>query len=954
VRELQQDVVSRGGVVLIGNCYEETQTIPYYPFRDAFKQYFEVNKEEAVSIFKKLPGYSQWELKQIIPSLSIGSSRLGGTSLLPKFERSPDKYRLYESFRLFFENVSARFGLFIVEDLHWSDEASLDLLHYLSRNFRETLPKAGHNPKLLLGTYRTEEAESNQGIGKLTSVLNKENLTEEIKLLPLPRDEVSTLLNQLTSGVEHSKQFQDDLFGKTEGNPFFVEELLRSLYVEGKSDHVGAIHELPLRKIPQSIQTILKRRVDSLSPEMKEVLTCCSLVGEEFDFEVLRRVLKKSDEEILDAVEGGVREHFVREFALPESRTVGRVSRLSERYRFIHSLMSDVLYSGIGKVKRRILHGKVGEALEEVYIGKLEVLNGQLSYHFERGEKWEKAVNYALKSAKHAKEVYANQEAIRMYEKAREILPRLKIGSESGQDEDGSIAEGLGDVYQVTGEYEKALKEYDLMMKVTKRIRDEKNEGKALRKIGSIYDYQGNFDKSMKYGKKSYEIHQKTGDKKGLAESLNHIAIVHWNHGDFEESLKCLEESLTIFREIGDNFNVSNIINNIGVIHWNRGEYRNALKCHKDALKIRIKIGNKIAVAKDLNNIGIVHSSLGNYSEALKCYEESLTITRDVGDKRTVTLNLNSIGVDHWNHGDYREALQCFEESLTFQREIGEKKAMALSLTNIGVIHLNCGDHRKAKKCIEESLTITKEIGDKKGVALSLSKMGILHQHLFDLEKALKYHNESLDLMEKLGIKVINVNLLKAIGTTYYLSGNNEKALQNLNQALEIVVKSGLIENEQGVLSILSEIWLSKGDYAQSSKYCERLLRIARKKELKGYLAIGRKIKGEILTAVAVARIRQASSSSSKKAKELKAAEKELKEALKIAEKIGAKPQLWQIHASLGKVYTVSDGKGSKKKSSEQFAKAKEIIQDIASTIDNEKLKKTFLNAKPVKAVISM
>jgi tetratricopeptide (TPR) repeat protein len=1017
VREVQRDVVSQGGTVLIGNCYEETQSIPYYPFRDALKQFFEINKEEAISIFIKLPDYSQWELAQILPGLRELKS--------PEFERSSDKYRLFESFRLFFENIGERLEsnkhtepksgrpsyaqratagrhmgpnrvhlplLLIIEDLHWSDEASLDLLHYLSRNFRETSPMAGHNPILLLGTYRTEDAEPSRGVGKLTSLLQKENLSEEIKLQPLPRDEVSTLLKQLTPGLEQSKQFQVDLYKRTEGNPFFVEELMKYFSRTSVSlVDTGFSKEDLETGIPTSIQGILQRRANSLSPEMKEVLTCGALIGEEFDFEVIRRVLNRTDEEILDAVEGGVQEHFVRE----------SYERGEEGYRFNHSLMSDVLYTGIGKTKRRIWHGKVGEALEEVYAGRLEVLNGQLSYHFEMGEKWEKAVDYALKSANHAKDVYANQEAIRMYEKAREILPRLKVGQTilSVIKTEIAIAEGLGDVYELTCDYEKALQEYRMMEEFARSKGDEKKEGEAISKRAGVYEHQGNYDEALVFEERSYEILRKTDDQNKLAWSLDNVGMIHWRRGNYIKAMKCHEEALKIAREIGNKKFVPKILNSIGIVHEERGNNREAmkyyeealkgvreigdkkrermvlnnignvnltrgdtikaLKCFEGALKINSEIGDRRSAAINLFNIGNVYNTRGEIIEALKYYEESVTIFSEIGDKYYVENNLNNIGVHYWKLGDYRDALKIFENSLAILKKIGSKKTLALSLNNIGVIHFNLGDYGKALNYLKESYRIQKKIDYKMGTAWNLFDLGTLHQFLFNLDQAMQYHKECITLMKEIEANNEMVNVLTEIGTNYFLLGENEESLQYLNEALGIVLEIGSAD-EPCVLETLSEVWLSKGDFKKSSNYCKRLLKLAEKDGLKGYLVRGRKIKGEILLAEVVSsqfsvvrqkKIKTSANSASLRLK-LKRAEKELKEALKIAEEIGAKPQLWQIHASLGKIYSATGARGSNNKAKEQFTKSKVIIQKIASTIGDEKLKKTFLNSKQVRSIL--
>jgi tetratricopeptide (TPR) repeat protein len=1052
LRELGQVIRKRGGTVLLGGCHEETRSIPYYPFREAFKLLFEkVGVEKIKPLLENLPEYSRKELDSILPELKETKPT--------EMERAQDPYRLFEAVRLFLQSLSDKSKiplLCIAENLHYSDEASLDLLQYLARNLKggqSGLPAGQTGMSILLcGTYRTEEVDPSRGIARLKASLQSERLLEEIKLQPLSLDGVSSMIHIHYPEVEISLDFQTFLFEKTEGNPLFVEEVLRSLDIE-KIKKGGSLSSQ--WEVPQSIHAVIQNRVELIPPESKEILTCAAILGEVFEFEVLRRVLNRSDEEILEAVEVGIRSHIVRESALPDSGE-GREEG-EEQYRFMNALITDVLYSGIGKTRRRLWHGKAGEVLEEIYGGRLEELNGRLVYHFERGEKWEGALDYALKGAKKAKEDYANQEAIHLYEKAREMLIRLSqsttqvANSTVGEEEEYAIAEGKGDVYKIIGNYEKAQEEYQLMEESARRQEDKKIEGKALDKRGDVYLQQGDFDDAMIYAERSYETYRKTDDKKGLAGSLGNIGVVHARRGDYEEALKCLEESLTVRREIGDKRDVAENLGHIGVVHGNRGNYGEALKRFEESLTIRRESRDKIGEAVSLKNIGLVHWSRGNYEEALNCYEKSLKIQREIGDKKGEALSLNSIGnvklyqgehgealewydktlaiqreigdkwgialtlqsigVVHWNRGeyedelkcdeeslmirreigdksgigmslnnigdvyrirgDYDEALKCFDESLTIRREIGDKRYSAMTLRNTGEVHLNRGDYGKALQCLEESLEIQKETRSKKDLAQILTSMGTMHRSFYDTEKALDCHQESLTLVEEIGAKDEKARILTAIGTDYYHSGDEDKALQYLNEALDIALELELKGSDPVVwiLETLSEIWLSKGDSNKARAFCERLLKISEKEGLKENLVRGRKIRGEILLKEVESSgpstgSGQSSGSGSvadrvedpiRVATTLKEAETELLEAKKIAEEIGASPLLWQIYASLGKVYSALEGlddniNGSK--ATENFSKAKEIVQDIASKIGDEKLKNTFLNAKSVRSIL--
>lgn len=1027
MKELRQFLERRGGTALVGGCHEETRAIHYYPFREAFKHFFEEKGNEGFSIFEKLPKYSHTELSRILPGL---------TEMQPsELDRAPDRFRLFEAVRLLLKSLSARSKsplLFIVEDLQWSDEASLDLLHYLARNLTDATV-------LLCGTYRTEEAvgEKVSRLLRFKGSLQREGLSEEITLGPLLPEGVSAMAHLLYPGTKIPQDFVDFLYQKTGGNPFFVEELLKYLSEESIGEAVPKI-----REVPQSIHAVLQRRLDTLAPETKEILTCGALVGDEFEFEVLQKVQDRPRSKVLDAIEMGVKAHVV-----SESFEAGE-----ERYRFVNSLMADVLYSGIGKARRRLWHGQVGEALEELYAGRLKQLNGRLTYHFERGERWEKALQSALRSAKQAKEDYANHEAIRLYRKAREILPSL---DREPKEEMTLIAEGLGEVLQITGDYGEALEEYGLLENLARERGDEKKEGEALAGMARVFNRQGNYDEMMTYAERSHGIHKRIGDQKGVAESLHSIGNAHWNTRDYGKALKCYEQSLKIRREIGDKPGEASSLHNIGNVHWGRGNYDEALKCYEESLNIRRTIGNKWGVGSSLSsignvladrgdyenalkclkeslktrreigdrrgtasslvNMGTVHVDRGEHRKALNCYEESLKIQMEIGDKRDAALSLLNIGIVHWNHGDYQEALRCYEESLKIQREVGDKQGVALSLHNIGLIHANRRDYRDASKCYEDALHIQREIGDKRGVAQTLHsigvvywnrgdyeealkcheeslkikremgdrrgaaaslnsignvyanrgeygealkcyeesltiqseigdkcgeafgllEMGTLHQGLYDIEKAMEYHQESLSLMEEMGMKAEKTTVLASIGIDCHISGKHKKALQHLNEGLGLVSELGVKEAEPEILAALSEVHLSKGNSLKAQGFCEQLLKISEKEGLKRHLGRAKKIKGEILLAEAVS---------------LKEAEKELKDAQRIARKIGAFPLLWQIHASLGELY---QEKGDKKKASEQFKKTRKIIKDISSKIGNEKLKNTFLNSEPVRTLLT-
>jgi tetratricopeptide (TPR) repeat protein len=662
----------------------------------------------------------------------------------------------------------------------------------------------------LCGAYRSEEADPVRGIGHLIGSLQREDLLEEIHLNPLSSRGVSAMLRQLVPGREISQGFDEFIYQNTDGNPYFVEEYLRYLNEENlirgvrKKDQISiSVKAGSELKVPQSIHSLIQRRIEPLSQGMKETLSCAALLGKEFEFDVLQRVLERPQMEILEAMEEGIRSNVVRESLM------GR-----DRYRFAHALMADALYSSLGKLRRRLWHGRAGDVLEEFYGSRrVSQYAPTLVHHFEKGGNWDKALDYALKGAMKARKDYAYEEAIRLYEKAREIYPRVPNTASSTSKSEGrgntktAIAEGLGDLYQIAGDFHKTLK------------------------------------------------------------------------------------------------------------------------------------GNQEVTG-----------------EALEYYEESLRIRREINDKGGEASILNSIGRLHWNHGDYGKALADLEASLALRREIG----------------------------------------DRWGTALGLMELGTQRRLLHDHRMALEYHMESLTLMEEMGARIETVRILTETGWDYHYSGDDEKALHYLNESLRKVKEWGLKRVEPEVLIALSEVCLSRGLLEDAQNHCDRMLEMKERIGLKENLARGKRMKGEILLTVAVARIGQASSSSrkdrspnragssSKKenqeaessssggvatnvddpvrvAKTLEEAEKELKEALEIAREMGSMHLMWEIHASLGKLYKNINALPAGRrgfsdfgtKAEEELSKAKEIIQEIASTIIDEEMKNNFLNEVRVRKIFS-
>ncbi len=927
VTDLGHDLETRGGTVLLGRCREDTSAIAYYPLREAFSRFLEVRKEEGLAAFENLPDYSKWELSRIVPELRETQP--------PEFEPAKDHFRLFEAFRLFLQNLATRSKgalLVILEDLHLSGEATLDLLHYLARNLRE-------GSVLLCATYRTEEA--GESLQRFTASLNKEKLSEALALRPLSSRDVSAMVDLLYRGGEATDELRDVVYKRTEGNPFFVEELTKLVPEEEFAEGPGKTKE-----IPKSIQAVLKRRVGSLDLGVREILSCAAVVGEEFEFEVLRGALDRPEMEVMEAVEVGARSHIVRE------STRGA----EERYRFIHALMADVLYSGIGKARRKLWHERVGETLEDVYAGRLAQLNGQLTYHFELGENWEKACTYALTSAKQAEEAYTNQEAIRLYEKAREILPRL---TRNVDDESIAIAKGLGDVHKTAGDYERAIQEYRLMGEQARKGGDRKRTGEALTGIGELHRRRGSYDEALRHLEESLAAAKEMGDKEGTARSLNQTGVVYQMKGVCDEALTYHREALTISEEIGDRKGTADSLQHIGTAYGMKGSLDEALRYFGKALTITKEIADKSGMAHSLNNMGVIYDMKGSYGEALKYHEEALALWREMGNKSAVALSLHNLGIVYPRKGSYEQALGYLEEALAIRREMGGESFMHTSLWNIGAVHVARGSYDEASRYLEEALgaargrgtemalalqliaavhqsrgsydkalrycedaLATCETGRKRGRAWALLAKGGLSRELGLLREARNLHERALSLAKEIGDREAENVASTELGADMLRFNRAGRALSRINEALASATDTKNIEAQIQALQRFGETHMARGNPDEAGKVIDRLVSTAEKTDSERWRGQAYVLKARFLSPSDQA---------------LPYAEK----ALKLSQKMGTPEQLWRCYQVFGRVHRQ---KGDSAKAREHYRKAKEIVESIASRISDPKIREAYVN----------
>src|SRR2546428_3355344 len=414
VAEGKTYALAQGFRLLHGNCFPGDVSCPYAPLLDLLRSHFA--SQSRTEIATELKPFAR-EFAQLIPALV---PPLPGSAPMPPLtplEPEQEKRRLFEALTRWFTGLATKQpALLIVEDLHWSDETSLDFLHYLAR-------RCAAYPLLVLLTYRSDEV--HPSLSHFLAHLDRERLAQEFALAPLTRSEVSAMLHAIfalrrsvfTMPPLAQGDLLDAMYALTEGNPFFIEELLKSLmeagdifYEQGgwKRKELGELH------IPRSVQDAVELRTGRLSEGARQVLHLAAVAGRHFDFALLQALTQHDEAQLLPLI----KELIAAQLVVEES---------AEQFAFRHALTRQAVYGQLLVRERKALHRTIAETFERLYASTLEAHLADLASHFSEAEAWEQALEYGRRAGEQAQALYAPQAAALHFTRALDAASHLSL-----------------------------------------------------------------------------------------------------------------------------------------------------------------------------------------------------------------------------------------------------------------------------------------------------------------------------------------------------------------------------------------------------------------------------------------------------------------------------------------------------------------------------------------------
>lgn len=605
-----------------------------------------------------------------------------------------------------------------IEDTHNIDEDSLKLIEVLTRNIKEY-------PIVLLCSSRFNDDGS-----KPVLIADDEVSLEEISLKNFSENDVAEYI-KATLGEQPDSKTLAFINSRSQGNPFYIEQFcmyLKEKHLIELKNGKYVLKDITM-EVPSSINAILMSRIDRLSNEVKETAQVASVLGREFDVDILLNLI-----EFLNSMVS--KDDFNELVYYGKSEKLwASVSEI--KYIFQHALLHETIYEMQLKQRLKVLHASAGKIMEDVCKHD-ESKYIETAYHYEKSESYDNAKKYYYKAGEYLKKNYRNTEAVRIYQKL------IKYSDEETE---------LMELY------------YD---------------------IAQIYNILSSWDTAITYINKSVDIAKKLGneDKEAHLKYL-HSSILK-DRGDFNDAQKLIDEVRKIAEDIYNNELISDSHNIQGSINFLKGDLDVALEEYSKALHIREEINNKMYIADTLGNMGNVYMYKGDLNKAVEYQEDAVKYRKEIDDKIGLIDNLNSIGVVYQFKGDMKTSIKYFEEALELAEKLGRKNMIAMLMNSLGVSYFSSKRFTDAHKYYQVGLDINKDIGDKRGTVHNLEGLGNVFKFNGEYEKALSYYDKALDTAEKIDYQYGTSNLLIGIGNVYYELEDYTEAVKCYNKSIKV------------------------------------------------------------------------------------------------------------------------------------------------------------------------
>ncbi|GER82317.1 transcriptional activator [Thermogemmatispora aurantia] len=694
--ELSREALQRRWTVIWSRVYEQESAIPYRlwiePLRSITAQDIWLTQEiqQHPALYAPL-GAILPELYEILP---------------PPFPLPPEQeqQRLKEALQELFMRVSRQVPLLLVlDDLHWADASSCELLGYLVRRL------AGY-PVLFIGTCRDSDLAANTVLQTLIAHLQREHGVITLDLPPLTDEQIAQIVSHMPPAAQRFIQ------SHAAGNPFFAEELARSIEMQLLSPTESSI-QAGLQRLPETITAVLDMRLNRLSRHCRRLLNDAAILGGSFEFDALC-ALEAADpqpfneERVLDlldeALQAGV---------LSETSSGSHIS-----YHFWHPLLASHLYESMSGMKRVLLHRRAAETLRQLYAGHEEKGAAMITYHLVAGGgPPEQIIHYASLAAEAAYALSAYTEAARLYRIAVEHFPQLgSPNSPTGSsqalpyDRRAYLLGRLAECIRIQGHYAEACQLYQRAFDVAQEGRIPKAsdplyqtqlEARLLTEIGRTWFYMSDFARAHDYCDRAAARLRAAGIEEGMAwATLRYLrGYIYNDEGRYAEARQEGQEALRLFEALSARSSQERDSRLTAPLARTGGD-RESQAASETRPATPLISGDPIGLARTHRFLSTLEINTGRHEQALHHLHVALQLAEELGHKREIAHICCNIGHVLLHRADHEEALAYCRRSLELADKVGDLPLMAVVFSNLGILAERTGDLNDAERYLRRAI----------------------------------------------------------------------------------------------------------------------------------------------------------------------------------------------------------------------------------------------------------
>ncbi len=688
----------KGFRVAAGRCYEAQGGVPFYPFLEALSRLYEAAPPEVRAGVPERWPY----LVRLFPDHFPARDA-------PPSESPEESQLLLRAVAGFVREVAASGPVaLLLDDLHWADGASVDLLAHLARHMRG-------ERVLILGTYRDAEAGQGHPLRRAVQELRRERLVEEVPVRNLRSEEVSALVSNRLDGAEVSEEFAGLMYGHTRGNPFFTVEALRALIERGdltRWEGRWVRREIEAIEVPESVSEAISERTSRLGPEARSVLEEASVFGLVFAFEDLRAVSGRDEREA--------------EVALEEALAAGLLQVENDRYVFNHPLTRQTLYARLSPARRKRLHRAAGEALERLGERARERRAAEVARHFSEGGEPGRAAAYALLAGAEAEAVFALAEAESAYREALWLAEAAEDGAATVE-----ALKRLGIVLTLVARCDEALAGLERAAALAVEAGDRENEVQVAAYTGLAHFYKGGAEDE--FVERLRALAEGTSPEssgvrlESLATLWRALAALLFTAHRYDESLEASRRTLELARKTGDDDRVvrAEIAYAKALIFLRRpAEAREALGA---AMPLAERAGSTLNILFGTLMLDLLDTARGAFGRGLEWSRRGLVLAGRLENRHEISFRRARTGLIHFYRGEWKEARRQLERAAELGRSIGPMFLSAWPPGYLGALCMAEGDWEEAARHLEEARSLAEQVRWPTSLRYALALRAELH-----------------------------------------------------------------------------------------------------------------------------------------------------------------------------------------------------------------------------------